>query len=152
MKTSKHPKLANGQPAISCFGLSSSLLDQRSTRAQGRLDKQIKEIPKGLPENEFIMECAAVMRSILWHDDFVHGLKFLVCDKLLYRVTADLPSQLEEANDNEPLDFWDYGYVADMLRELLRQLDTPKGDRQNLRRALAWVEERGSGLRNYSQE
>jgi hypothetical protein len=152
MKTSKHPKLTNGQPAISCFHLSPGVLDVRTTRAAERVNQEVHKLRRGLPDGELLAEYAAIARRTLWHDDFAQGLKLLVCDKFLFRVTAELPEQLEEANGNEPLDFWDYGYVADVLRELIQEFGTPKGDRANLQRALAWVEREGSGLREYSGE
>jgi hypothetical protein len=152
MKTSKHPKLANGQPAISCFNLSWAELKRRNDLAHERANAQTKELPKDLPDLELIGRYAEIARAIMWHTDFPAGLKLLVCDTELFEVAARLQTDLQDANGGQGLDFWDYGYVADLLRELLSERHLPKGDRLCLKRALAWVEERGNGLRDYSQE
>jgi hypothetical protein len=152
MKTSKHPKLANGQPAISCLNLNPQELHRRTTAAYDRAQQKLKSQSDNLHGEDLVAQAMQIARGILWLEDFATGLRFLVCDRRLFRVAADLPSQLEEANGGQALDFWDYGYVADELRELLTEQDLPKGDRQNLRRALAWVEEKGSAKRDFSQE
>lgn len=152
MKTSKHPKLANGQPAISCFNLNWAELKRRNDVAHQRAAKEARELSKGQPEQALLEQYAQVARSILWHTDFADGLRLLVCDRELFEVAAGLPLDLEGANGEQPLDFWDYGYVADLLRELLATQGLPKGDRLCLKRALAWVEEKGSGLRDYALE
>jgi hypothetical protein len=143
MKTSKHPKLTNGQPAISCFTISQQEVVRRETAAHLRAERLAEQEETSPYE---------VGRFQLWHVECRAGLKLLVCDEELFRLTAYLPADLLEMNGGQALDFFDYGYVADVLRELLTEQGLPKGDRQNLRRALAWVEERGSGLRDFSQE
>lgn len=152
MKTSTYPRLANGQPAISCLNIKLEELTRRTNAAHDRAQQELKAQADKLQGQDLMQLALELARHTLWHEDFSAGLKFMVCDRRLFRVAADLPSQLEEANEGQPLDFWDYGYVADELRELLTVQDLPKGDRQNLRRALAWVEEKGSGLRDYALE
>jgi hypothetical protein len=143
MKTSKHPKLANGQPVISCFALSKVELVRREDAAHLRAEQL------AVQEETSPWE---IGRFQLWHTECPVGLKLVVCDEELFRLTAFLPTDLLEMNGGQPLDFWDYAYVADVLREWLVALDTPAGDMRNMRRALAWVEERGSGLRDFTQE
>jgi hypothetical protein len=152
MKTQKHPKLTNGQPAISCFNLDWVGLKRRNDLAHQRAEKQAKELPKALSEQELLEQYAQIARTTMWHTDFRDGLKLLVCDTDLFEVAARLQMDLEDANGGQSLDFWDCGYVADLLRELLAEQSLPKGDRLCLKRALAWVEERGSGLRDYVLE
>jgi hypothetical protein len=152
MKTSKHPKLANGQPAISCINLSWAELKRRNDLAHQQAEEKTRVLVKEEPSQDAVTHYAAVACFAMWHTDFPAGLKMMVCDTELFEVAARLPMDLLDANGGEPLDFWDYGYVADVLRELLTERSLPKGDRLCLKRALAWVEERGSGLRDYSQE
>jgi hypothetical protein len=152
MKTSKHPKLTNGQPAISCLNLNATELYRRVNAAHDKADKLVAALPCELAGEDLVSEAIRISRHILWHADFADGLRLWVCDNQLFRLVADLPSQLQEANNEQRLDFYDYGYVADVLRELLTEYGLPKGDRLCLKRALAWVEERGSGLRDFSQE
>jgi hypothetical protein len=151
MKTSKHPKLANGQPAISCFAISQEELVRRLTVAHERA-QEVAAQQGATNDTDHLDELLAAGRNQLWHADFPIGLKLLVCDNELFRVTADLPSQLLAANSGQTLDFFDYGYVADVLREWLADGSLFQGEKQIMRRALAWVEERGSGLRDYDQE
>lgn len=141
METHKHPKLANGQPAICCFALSPADLARRVSAAHERACALLAQQPPASPA-EAAAERAHLSRYQLWHEDFTLGLKLLVCDTPLYRLTADLPGQLQAANGEQPLDFWDYAYLADVLRELLTS-HCHKGDRLHLRRALAWVEQQG---------
>ena len=143
MKTSKHPKLANGQPAISCFALSQPEMLRREEAAHRRAERLAKQ------EQTHPYE---IGRFQLWHVECPLGLRLVVCDNELFRLTAYLPADLLEMNGGQPLDFFDYGYVADVLRELLHEASLLRGDAQNLRRALAWVEERGSSLRDYANE
>jgi hypothetical protein len=152
MKTSKHPKLVNGQPAISCFSLGWAELKRRNDLAHQRAEEQTRRLPKSLAEQELLEEYTRIACATMWHTDFRDGLKLLVCDTGLFEVAARLQLDLEDANGGAGLDFWDCGYVADLLRELLAEQSLPKGDRLCLKRALAWVEERGSGLRDYALE
>jgi hypothetical protein len=150
MKTSKHPKLANGQPVISCFTISLTELVRRSMAAHERA-QEVAAQQGATSAADFVEELTAAGRNQLWHADFPTGLKLLVCDNELFRLTADLPSQLLEANGGQPLDFFDYGYVADVLREWVTDAALLPGEGQLMRRALAWVEKQGSGLLAYSQ-
>jgi hypothetical protein len=143
MKTQKHPKLSNGQPAISCFALSQAELLRRENAAHLRAEKLAVQEEVSAYE---------IGRFQLWHVECPLGLRLVVCDQELFRVTAFLPADLLEMNGGQPLDFWDYAYVADVLREQLATGNDPVGDVRCLRRALAWVEEKGSGLRDYSLE
>jgi hypothetical protein len=143
MKTQKHPKLANGQPAISCFALSQAELVRRETAAHLRAEQVAAEEEISPYE---------IGRFILWHIECPVGLKLTVCDQELFRLTASLPTDLLDMNGGQPLDFWDYAYVADVLREWLTAFDHPAGDARCLRRALAWVEEAGAGQRNFELE
>jgi hypothetical protein len=152
MKANKHPKLTNGQPAISCFNLTWVELKRRNDLAHQRAEEKAKVLAKEEPSQDVIEHYAAVSRATMWHTDFPDGLKMLVCDTELFELTARLPMDLEDANAGEPLDFWDCGYLADLLRELLAEQYRPAGDRLCLKRALAWIEKRGSGLRDYSKE
>lgn len=152
MKTQKPPKLDNGQPAISCFLLNWAELKRRNDLAHERAAKELRKISVGLANNELYEHLAEIAHNTLWHTDYPAGLKMRVCDTELFEVAARLPLDLLDANGGEPLDFWDYGYVADLLREMLSEGQLPQGDRLCLKRALAWVEQRGSGLRDYSQE
>ncbi|MGI4736118.1 MAG: hypothetical protein ACRYG7_13155 [Janthinobacterium lividum] len=153
MKTSKHLKLANGQPAISCFTLEWAELKRRNDLAHERAAAKSEERASDMPDLEAIEHYKAIARRTMWHTDFLTGLKLLVCDTQLFELAACLPMDLKDANAGEPLDFWDFAYLADMLRELLTQGHCiGKGDRLCLKRALAWVEGHGSGLWDHSQE
>ncbi len=143
METTTYPKLANGQPAISCFTISQAELVRRQTAAHLRAEA-IGQQEDTAPY--------VVGRTQLWHEECPRGLKLAVCDEQLYRLTAFLPFVLLEMNGGQALDFYDYGYVADVLREALLALDLLPGDAQNLRRGLAWAEEQGSMKRDYSLE
>jgi hypothetical protein len=152
MKTSTYPRLANGQPAISCFALSEAELLRRLDSAHGRADRlAAQEVPTG-DATALMQALIYAGRGQLWHANFPDGLRLLVCDNQLFRLTADLPGQLLAANDGRALDFFDYGYVADVLREWLLSPAVLPSEAHCLRRALAWAEERGSGLRDFSQE
>lgn len=152
MSTSTHPTLANGQPAISCFALSWEQLKQRNDAAHSRATEELRKVSQGLADHELYDRLTEIAHRTLWHTDFPAGFKFLVCDVELFELVARLPLDLEEANGGKPLDFWDYAYLADLLREMLTRASATKGDRQNLKRALAWVEQQGSIFRDYSRE
>jgi len=152
MKADKHLTLANGQPAISCLGLSWAELKQRNDLAYERGVAEMRNLDKSLTDNELYDQYALVAQGILWHTEFPIGLRLCVCDMELFEVAARLPLDLVAANGGEPLDFFDYAYVADVLREWLCDTTLAAGDMQNLRRALAWAEHKGSGLRDYSRE
>lgn len=137
--------LDNGQPAISCFLLTQAEVVRRLNLAHERAEAQAKA------ENAHSDEALHIAKFTLWHTDFPNGLLLLVCDSELFRLTADLPSELLRANGGQQLDLWDYSYVADLLRDWLTSRTLP-GDLQNLRRALAWAEQQGSTKRDYALE
>lgn len=134
------PLLDNGQPAISCFGLSIDEIVERQNFAYERA--KAKAQAEGADEED----AHAIASMTLWHADFPDGLFLYISDNDLFRVTADLPGELYVANGCRELDLYDYGYVADILRERLTSCVLTPGDAQNLRRALAWVEQAGAAL------
>lgn len=132
--------LANGQPTISCFGMHIDEIVQRQNFAYERA--------KAKAEAEGVCEQDAkdIASMTLWHGEFSTGIFLYISDNDLFRVAADLPGELYVANGCRDLDFYDYGYVADVLRERLASCVLTAGDAQNLRRALAWVEQAGTTL------
>lgn len=139
-QASIHPLLANGQPAVSCFNLPIDELVQRQNLAYKRAKAQAQA--EGADEGD----AQSIASMTLWHGEFSTGIFLYISDNDLFRVAADLPGQLLRANGCRNLDFYDYGYVADVLRERLTSVYLTLGDAQNLRRALAWVEQAGAAL------
>jgi hypothetical protein len=135
-----HPLLANGQPAVSCFGMHIDEIVQRQNFAYERA--KAKAQAEGADEQD----AQDIASMTLWHGFFPDGICLYISDNDLFRVTADLPGELFAANGCRELDFYDYGYVADILRERLASCVLTQGDAQNLRRALAWVEQAGAAL------
>lgn len=141
LPNSTSPLLDNGQPAISCFAISQAELVRRQTAAHLRAE--------AISQQEET-EPYVVGRTQLWHEECPQGLVLAVCDEQLFRLTAFLPFVLLEMNGGQPLDFYDYGYVADVLRDALQSPAFGAGDAQLLRRGLAWAEEQGGRKRDYS--
>jgi hypothetical protein len=139
-QASIHPLLASGQPAISCFSLPIDELVSRQNFAYERAKAQAQA--EGVDDED----AQEIARMTLWHSEFPAGFFLYVSDNDLFRVAADLPNELFVANGCRELDFYDYGYVADVLRERLASVCLTQGDAQNLRRALAWVEQTGTAL------
>jgi hypothetical protein len=105
--------LPDSQPAISCFGLHIDELVQRQNFAYERA--KAKAQAEGVDEED----AHAIASMTLWHADFADGIFLYISDNDLFRVTADLPGELYVANGCRELDLYDYGYVADILRERL---------------------------------
>lgn len=139
MKANKFPKLAKGRPVVSCFALSKEELVARQDAAHARAEQLAQK--EGVNSYD-------LGRFLLWHVECPFGLKATICDEELFRLTAFLPETLQEMNGGQPLDFFDYGYVADVVREYLAESSCLPGDAQNLRRALAWAEQQGEEARS----
>jgi hypothetical protein len=141
MKTKSILGKGRGNPTISCFSASREELARREAAAHARA-KALARQQEPDPERQ---EAAAseIGQYLLWHVDFPATFRLLVCDAFLFRLTADLAHELPEANDGQPLDYWDYGYVADILREALVDSPSLQGT-LNLTRALRWVEAQGA--------
>lgn len=130
-----------GNPAISLTHIGLRLLLEREQAATRRAQAlAAQEFEPG----ELKKDADWFGRGILWHDAFPQGLRLLVCDTPLYRLTALLSFDLPSMN-NGPLDYYDYGYVADVLRELLADCQTWQ-EELALSRALAWVVWEGEKL------
>jgi len=132
--------LSTPTPVVSCFTLPIDELVQRQNFAYERAKAQAQT------EGADAEDARAIASMTLWHSEFSNGLYMCIRDNELFRVAADLPGELLVANGMRELDFYDYGYVADVLRERLASSVVTAGDAQNLRRALAWVEQTGAAL------
>lgn len=137
-------RLSLGRPDVSCAYLPALELRRRQQRATALADaKAAAERASGAPG--FACGTSYLGRAILWHEEFPAGLRLHVCDADLFSLTAQLPAALEAMNDGQALDPADFGYLADVLRQLLADCRTAQ-EALNLSRALAWAEWEGDAL------
>jgi hypothetical protein len=139
-----YPSLAT-MPVVSCFTLPGYEFHRRTATAQEKEDAQ--RLKYGHPNADYGNE-------ILWHPSFAAELIASVSTMPLPEIAQWLQDGgLEETNHDhqtgeiecKPLDFHDYCYVADLLREGLANNPTPLAALR-LARALAWVEQEGAAL------
>ncbi|MGI4872062.1 MAG: hypothetical protein ACRYFX_12895 [Janthinobacterium lividum] len=147
MKTKHHLHRANAPGALSLLGLGLAVFQAQERAAIERAEAQaaravgletLRQEP-GYADYEGL--------HILWHPEFPSGLRLHCCDTPLYRLAIELPARLQAWNNGQPLDWTDYRYLADVLRELLADAKT-RQERLNLGRALVWVEDAGERLEN----
>ncbi len=127
MKTPKFPKALRktcGHPCVSCFGINRAEIARRGP------SQHAPALAFGLLP--------------LWDPDFDEQLLSEVSDWPLFRLTAELPRYLRKHNYGRELDLYDYGYVADLLRDALAVESKPRAV-LCYSRALAWVEQAGKG-------
>ena len=134
-----YPLPDNGRPTLSCFALTLAESVRRIDAAHARAEAQAKA------ENAHPDDAHCLATLTLWHTEFPEGLRTLVRECELFRLTIDLPRDLVKANGDHPLDFWDYAYLCDLLRDALADNPTPPAALR-LARALAWVEQAGTAL------
>lgn len=133
------------EPVVSCAALSSAEYFQRTDAAERQA------LALGAQHN--IAE-AGHGREIIWHRDFPAELIATVSRMPLHEITQWLRvgewgrvgEQQDADNDRAALlDFTDYGYLADVLREGLANNPTQLAALR-LARALAWAEQEGAAL------
>lgn len=124
-------------PAISCFALPVAELHRRYDVAEAQEEDKRKQYdrPDGL-----------YGREIMWHPSFPAECVAMLSNMPLHEVGPWMQDcHADSHNEGKPLDFTDYCYLADVLREGLAGNPTPLAALR-LARALAWVEQAGSAL------
>lgn len=79
----------------------------------------------------------------LWHPTFGQSFATRIGAVTLYQVGAWLAEAV--AGEPEPLDYWDFGLLADALRMAIADNKRSK-QRASWQRALSWVESQAAGL------
>ena len=124
-------------PAISCFALPVMELHRRNDVAEQQ--EEDKRTQYSQPDGQY-------GREIMWHPSFPAECVAIFSNMPLHEVGPWLlDCHADCHNDGEPLDFTDYCYLADVLREGLANNPTPLAALR-LSRALAWVEQAGTKL------
>jgi hypothetical protein len=128
---------ATAAPAISCFALPVAEYHRRLDAAEQQAEDKCTQY--GKPEGQY-------GREIMWHRFFPAECVAMLSDMPLYEVGPWLlDCHADSHNDGNALDFIDYCYLADVLREGLANNPTPLAALR-LNRALAWVEQAGTVL------
>jgi len=125
-------------PPVSCLRLSLAEFTRRVEAAKA----QVKATPPATLFSEEQQHTLAPGHNILWHPAFPRWFLAQLCPLPLYQVGAWLTDYLL-TRPGRPLDFLDFGYVADVLRAGLGHEPAPI-DVCKYRRALEWVEEVGA--------
>ena len=137
--------LGNAAPAISCFCLPGSVWQARTHAAEQRAAAEAAANPNTVAAALGRSATDAAGQAMLWHPEFPTGFRLFVCDLPLYCLTAILSEQLRQMNGGRWLDMHDYGYLADVLRDAIRDTAHP-AEVLHLRRALAWVKKQGDAV------
>ncbi len=129
--------LANGRK-LSCLHLPIAEYYRRTDLAE-ELEEQ-KRVQYDRPDGRY-------GREIMWHPSFPSEFVATLSNMPLYEVAAFLSSNpAKDFNAGRPLDFADYCYLADLLREGLASQPAPLAALR-LERALALVKQAGAALR-----
>jgi hypothetical protein len=129
--------LQNTAPAISCFALPVAELHRRYDVAEAQVEAKCTKYNR--PNGQY-------GREIMWHPSFPDECVAMLSHMPLHEIGPwMLDCHADSHNDSHPLDFTDYCYLADVLREGLANNPTPLAALR-LNRALAWIEQAGTAL------
>lgn len=129
--------LQTAAPAISCFALPVEELHRRYDVAEAQEEDKCTQYNQ--PDGQY-------GREIMWHPSFPAECVAMLSNMPLHEIGPWMQDcHADSHNEGKPLDFTDYCYLADVLREGLASNPTPLAALR-LARALAWVEHEGTTL------
>jgi hypothetical protein len=137
LPTAVAAELPTTQP-VSCLRLSLAEFTRRVEAAKAKA-QATPQAALSFEERQYVPTPG---HNILWHPAFPRWFLAQLCPLPLYQVGAWLTNYLLNKPD-QPLDFFDFGYVADVLRAGIGH-EPPPIDACKYRRALEWVEEVGA--------
>lgn len=122
-------------PVVSCLNLPHAEYRRRTLAAQALVIK----FDSDANETEWLAS------EVLWSDAFWGSFPEYIVHMPLYQIGAWFDEhRIHDYDDSRPFDFWDYCYIADVLREAI--VDNTIAQTFCLERALAWVEQTGLTL------